>query len=325
MMLCAACLALSHVARWHFALGFAFALLGLAIYAVIALALGVLSGVDSRWTKALYSYLFMMLAGFYAYALFSGNWQREFPMLMLCGALAFALWQKAGDKVPYLLDPISAPPPDVALADGLIAATIFFVFQIVAGALLNLVVHGDPASRVVLAYICAGALTYALVRGTFRALRTRDVPRIFGPHAARSIWTGAGVGLLCSGVGLLYLWLARHYGFAPSTASAHPLPPDARAAIGLLAVCAAPVFEEFIFRGLIFGGMRRSLNLPLSALGSAALFAIVHPLFSLLPVFVLGLGTAWVYERRRMLLASMVTHAVYNAVVVGCQLVILHT
>jgi membrane protease YdiL (CAAX protease family) len=82
---------------------------------------------------------------------------------------------------------------------------------------------------------------------------------------------------------------------------------------------AAPIFEEFIFRGLIFGGLRRSLGFGAAAVASAAIFAIVHPPASVIPVFGLGLCAAFVYERTRMLAGPMIVHAVYNAVVVGFQ------
>ncbi|MDP9650918.1 CPBP family intramembrane glutamic endopeptidase [Paraburkholderia caledonica] len=317
------CLALSPAAPMRFVVGSAFAIVGLMTYSAIAVALGVLFGANSRWSRSLHSYLYMLLVGFYAYALYSADWHREVPMLALCGALAVALWQKASDKVPYLLDSSAAPPSRVALADGLIAATIFFVFQFVAVHLLRKFVHGDSTSRVVLGYVCSGALTFALMRGTFAALKTRGVPRILGADNARSVGTGVAVGLLCASVGVCYLWLAGHYGVLPDTTQQRRLPPQARVAISLLAVLAAPFFEEFIFRGLIFGGMRRSLGRPASALGSAALFAIVHPLFSLAPLFVLGIGAAWVYDHKQTLVAPMLTHVTYNAVVICYSLFIL--
>ena len=76
-----------------------------------------------------------------------------------------------------------------------------------------------------------------------------------------------------------------------------------------LALIAAPLFEEFIFRGLIFGGLRRSFGVWPAALASAAIFAIVHPAISIVPVFVLGVCAALVYERSRSLLAPMIVHA----------------
>ena len=85
------------------------------------------------------------------------------------------------------------------------------------------------------------------------------------------------------------------------------------------ALIAAPLFEEFIFRGLIFGGLRRSFGVWPAALASAAIFAIVHPAFSIIPVFLVGVCAALVYERSRSLLAPMIVHAVYNGCVIGAQ------
>jgi membrane protease YdiL (CAAX protease family) len=75
-------------------------------------------------------------------------------------------------------------------------------------------------------------------------------------------------------------------------ASAHTLWPEiAKAASGggsrgwmlALAVVAAPLCEEFIFRGLIFGGLRRSMSALPAMVMSAAIFAVVHPPLSMLP------------------------------------------
>ena len=49
--------------------------------------------------------------------------------MVLTALVALALWQKARDRFPYLLDPSAAPPARVSLADGLIAALMFFVLQ----------------------------------------------------------------------------------------------------------------------------------------------------------------------------------------------------
>jgi len=88
----------------------------------------------------------------------------------------------------------------------------------------------------------------------------------------------------------------------------------------LLACVAAPLCEEFIFRGLIFGGLRRSMGLLPAMAMSAALFAIVHPPASMLPVFALGLCTAYAYDKTRVLLAPMLVHALYNAAVLAYQI-----
>ncbi len=58
-----------------------------------------------------------------------------------------------------------------------------------------------------------------------------------------------------------------------------------------------------------------------STLASAAIFAIVHPPASIIPVFGLGIVTALVYQRSRLLVGPMVAHAVYNGFVVGLQFI----
>jgi len=86
--------------------------------------------------------------------------------------------------------------------------------------------------------------------------------------------------------------------------------------IGLLAVVAAPVLEEFVFRGLIFRGLRRTTGPLLAVIGSAALFALVHPPLAVIPVFGLGVAAAIAFNQSKFLLAPILTHAVYN----GCML-----
>ena len=78
------------------------------------------------------------------------------------------------------------------------------------------------------------------------------------------------------------------------------------------AIGAAPVFEEFIFRGLL-----RSTSTLTATVGSAAVFAIVHPPISVIPVFVLGVLAAWTFQRSKLLISAVATHTIYNAAVVA--------
>jgi membrane protease YdiL (CAAX protease family) len=84
----------------------------------------------------------------------------------------------------------------------------------------------------------------------------------------------------------------------------------------VLVVVLAPLFEEFIFRGLLFRSLRRATGLPLAVAGSAAVFAVIHPPVSFLPVFVLGVVAALAFERTRLLWAPIAAHAVYNGALV---------
>lgn len=83
----------------------------------------------------------------------------------------------------------------------------------------------------------------------------------------------------------------------------------------LLAVVAAPLAEEIFFRGLIHAGLRTRISFAYASSISALLFALGHGmLWSLIPLFVIGLASAWVYEREKSLASPIALHATYNAV-----------
>jgi ABC-2 type transport system permease protein len=146
-----------------------------------------------------------------------------------------------------------------------------------------------------------------------------DVPRLFGAGLPAATLWGIGGGAAAALCGLAYITAARALDWFPALRQAGHLESASALWIAALAIVAAPIFEEFIFRGLIFGGLRRSLGVGAAAVASAAIFAIVHPPASVVPVFVLGLCAAFAYERTRMLAAPMIVHAVYNAAVLGFQ------
>ncbi len=321
----------SHDSAWH-DLGYsALTLLGVAIYVVIAVALGVFASNPLAQEKVArvrpsYLYLFMLLSGMYTYAIAAAAWWQSLVFAVLAILLALALWQKAMDHLPYLLDPVAAPPPRVSTSDGLMAAMMFFVFQIMI-ALLAVAMRGKAhkvgAPDLMLSFVSAGALTYLLIRLVYWRSKTSQVPTVFkGGHNA-PLTTGALAGLFAGAIGVAYLWTVLHFEVLDlPTLSVHQRQGHTLLMWMLaLTVVAAPIFEEFIFRGLIFGGLRRSVGLLPSAVASAAVFAAVHPAASILPVFALGVCAALAYERTQTLRAPMLTHAVYNAMVVGYQVV----
>jgi membrane protease YdiL (CAAX protease family) len=77
----------------------------------------------------------------------------------------------------------------------------------------------------------------------------------------------------------------------------------------------APIVEESFFRGFVYGWMRRHLNVPAAALLSACFFALVHfqPVI-FVPLAVLGVVLALLYEYSGSLLPGMVVHALFNLV-----------
>jgi ABC-2 type transport system permease protein len=305
----------------------AVALLGVPIYAAIAVALGVFASdplatqVQQR-VRPTYVYLYMLLAGLYTYAIFASHWSQRLVLIVLSALLAMALGQKARDELPFLLDPAASPPSKVSTSDGVIAAMLFFVFQGLVAAGLSAGGSKLDGSAVLLSYSIAGALTYAALRFSLWRSRAEGVPRLLAAGASlfQAMRWGGVTGLVAAFAGLIYVAVTRHL----------ELPIEVRggpnaALFGVrwavpLAIIAAPLCEEFIFRGLIYGGMRRSIPEAWALCGSAAVFAIVHPPMAMIPVFGLGICAAVAYRRTGGLLAPMLTHALYNGAVIAITL-----
>jgi uncharacterized protein len=81
----------------------------------------------------------------------------------------------------------------------------------------------------------------------------------------------------------------------------------------LTAAVAAPLFEEYLFRGFLFPSLTRYFSLWQSIGLSGLIFAIAHLSVSeVLPLAVLGSILAYIYYRTGNLLASMLVHSLWN-------------
>ncbi|NJR17084.1 MAG: CPBP family intramembrane metalloprotease [Calothrix sp. CSU_2_0] len=79
------------------------------------------------------------------------------------------------------------------------------------------------------------------------------------------------------------------------------------------AAIAAPLFEEFLFRGFLLPSFTRYIPVWGSILLSALIFAIAHlSLSEILPLLSLGIVLGIVYTRSRNLLAPMLLHSIWN-------------
>ncbi len=86
-------------------------------------------------------------------------------------------------------------------------------------------------------------------------------------------------------------------------------------ALLLVAAGLGPLAEELLFRGLLYGWMRRHLGVLASASLSALLFAAVHAIPWLIPsFFAIGVVLALLYERSGSLWPAVVAHGSYNAI-----------
>ena len=84
-----------------------------------------------------------------------------------------------------------------------------------------------------------------------------------------------------------------------------------------VALVAAPVTEEMLFRGFLLPALQRWLGRAMGIAVSAAFFAAAHvDLYTLAPMFVLGVGLGYLYDRTRSLVGPVTVHVMYNAMVV---------
>jgi hypothetical protein len=79
-------------------------------------------------------------------------------------------------------------------------------------------------------------------------------------------------------------------------------------------VVLAPVVEELLFRGLLYGTLRLRLGPAPATILSAALFALAHGygVVGFVSVFMSGVLWAVAYERTRSLWPGMLAHAANN-------------
>jgi membrane protease YdiL (CAAX protease family) len=75
-----------------------------------------------------------------------------------------------------------------------------------------------------------------------------------------------------------------------------------------------PVVEETLFRGVLYGALRRHWPFAPAALASGAVFAVGHlSLAGAIPYLLLGLLFAYLYERSGSLVAPWAAHGAFNA------------
>ncbi len=94
-------------------------------------------------------------------------------------------------------------------------------------------------------------------------------------------------------------------------------------AIYFVLVCVlAPFFEELIFRGYVYAGLRRFLPPRTAIMLGAAAFAAVHlNAEAFLVLGLIGAMLCYLYERSRSLLPGMVAHSLHNGLVLAIMLV----
>lgn len=83
------------------------------------------------------------------------------------------------------------------------------------------------------------------------------------------------------------------------------------------ALIVAPICEEIVFRGYVYGVLKRFGGPWVAAVASSLVFAAAHASAgALLPLALFGLLLVWMYERTGSIWAPIAAHACFNAVTV---------
>ena len=154
--------------------------------------------------------------------------------------------------------------------------------------------------------------------GLTLAVHVRSVaPLLLRAPGTRWLWTGLGVGVALRLLAFVIsaLWIA----FTGDAWNPHQDLADSAAlggwsfvAILALGGLVIPFAEELLFRGVLFGALRR-YGPVLAGLVSATLFGVAHvwpPL--VLFAFVVGVVHAWMRERSGSIWPAVISHAVVN-------------
>ena len=162
----------------------------------------------------------------------------------------------------------------------------------------------------------------------FRPGALSGLPSLPGRNATAAITSGVGWGVVAwlgsTGVAAVVVYVLELLGIEPE-------PQAAERAIAMLdpwlvilaVVILAPIAEEIFFRGVVFNALLREGGRRWAYIGSSALFAVIHvSLVALVPIFLLGLALAWIYQRTGNLLAPMAMHATVNAISVALALLV---
>ena len=96
-----------------------------------------------------------------------------------------------------------------------------------------------------------------------------------------------------------------------------------RILMGVAAVVVAPLSEELLFRGFLYGVCKRFTDTHFAAIINGLLFATVHlHVGSFAPLFALALVLVVVYEITGSLLVPMAMHALFNGLMIDRKSVV---
>jgi membrane protease YdiL (CAAX protease family) len=249
--------------------------------------------------------------------------------------------QPGSQPPPPVAAPVAPDPPEPRLRAtspwapwAPLAALFTGLVLAVFGSLLIATVTGtldrmsDPPPGVNVASTFFQDLAFIGAAIGFAAIFARPTAADFGLVAPARIWRA--LGLLCAVWAGFYvisaLWVTalglNDTQQLPDKLGADGTTLNAVAVVVLICVV-APLAEEFLFRGFIFGSLRRWGFWP-AAIITGVVFGAIHigsaPIGFVVPLGFFGFGLCLLYERTGSLYPCIALHALNNSIALGASL-----
>lgn len=87
--------------------------------------------------------------------------------------------------------------------------------------------------------------------------------------------------------------------------------------LSLFVAVAGPVMEEIFFRGFLYNAIKKETGIKSAIFISAILFSFLHAhVIGFLPILILGVSLAYLYERTGSLIPSITVHVIHNLIMI---------
>lgn len=172
------------------------------------------------------------------------------------------------------------------------------------------------------------ALVLAALLAIAKRFTAHPIGHFFPPVPRATILKAAASAVVLMLLGVaIETGLKYGFGFSMNVSPAEEaMSPKSWSQLGIVLVCFAafvPFYEEYLFRGILFGWLRRVTPLWFAIMISAALFAAVHGLFisrggvsgwvGTGEIFAIGCLLAWWVQRTNSLWPAYTVHVANNA------------
>ncbi len=213
-----------------------------------------------------------------------------------------------------------------------------FIFLLFSGLIIGSLRTAEKVEKVMGAPELIGSIilqfTLAAIATSFVIFRVRPAewlglkwerwPQVFwiAPAAVFSMWILLG-GLSAGG----YMQWIESLGVDSMQDSVKLLQetkdPVVLALMAFVAVIAAPVCEEIVFRGYVYPAAKKFVGPWIAGVCSALVFSAAHgSLVALLPIFILGALLAFIYEKTGSIWSTIAVHLCFNGATVAAQFAI---